>query len=47
LTILGVYLAKISDESLLKYGVQMLVVGMTTAFLCVMTSILLGGNIPV
>jgi len=47
LTLLGIYLAKISEESLLKYGVQMLVVGMLTAFLCVVTSILLGGQVPV
>ena len=44
LTILGAYLAKISDESMIKYGIQMLVVGMTTAFLCVVTTILLGGD---
>ena len=44
LTILGIYLAKISDESMIKYGIQMLVVGMVTAFLCVVTTILLGGN---
>jgi predicted membrane protein (TIGR00267 family) len=44
LTILGIYLAKISDESMIKYGIQMLVVGMTTAFLCVVTTTLLGGN---
>jgi predicted membrane protein (TIGR00267 family) len=44
LVILGVYLAKISDESMIKYGLQMLAVGIITAFLCVGTSILLGGN---
>jgi predicted membrane protein (TIGR00267 family) len=44
LTVLGIYLAKISDESMIKYGIQMLVVGMVTAFLCVVTTILLGGN---
>jgi len=44
---LGVYLAKISDESMIKYGIQMLLVGLVTAFLCVGTSILLGGHIPV
>lgn len=47
LTLLGIYLAKISDESLIKYGIQMLAVGMVTAFLCVLTSILLGGHVPV
>ena len=45
LTILGIYLAKISDESMVKYGMQMLVVGLLTAFLCIMTSVLLGGSI--
>ena len=47
LVLLGVYLAKISDESMIKYGIQMLVVGLITAFLCIATSILLGGQIPV
>jgi len=47
LTLLGVYLAKISDESMIKYGIQMLVVGIVTSCLCVMTSILLGGANPV
>ena len=47
LTILGIYLAKISDESMIRYGIQMLVVGMVTAFLCVMTSILLGGSVVI
>jgi len=46
LCLLGVYLAKISDESMIKYGILMLVVGLITAFLCVGTSILLGGHIP-
>ena len=45
LSLLGVYLAKISDESMIKYGVQMLLVGLITAFICVGTSILLGGHI--
>jgi predicted membrane protein (TIGR00267 family) len=47
LTILGMYLAKISDESMIKYGIQMLIVGIITAFLCVATSILLGGSVVV
>lgn len=47
LALLGVYLAKISDESLIKYGIQMLLVGTVTAFLCVGVTILLGGQIPV
>lgn len=45
LVLLGVYLARISDESMLKYGIQMLLVGFITAFICVGTSILLGGHI--
>ncbi len=45
LSLLGVYLAKISDESMIKYGIQMLLVGLITAFICVGTSILLGGQI--
>ena len=45
LSILGTYLAKISDESMIKYGAQMLLVGGVTAFLCILTSTLLGGSI--
>ena len=45
LSLLGVYLARISDESMIKYGIQMLIVGIITAFICVGTSILLGGHI--
>jgi predicted membrane protein (TIGR00267 family) len=47
LSSLGFYLGKISDESLIKYGILMLIVGLITAFLCVGTAILLGGHIPV
>ena len=47
LSSLGIYLAKISEESMLKYGIQMLLVGLLTAFICVGTSILLGGSVPV
>jgi predicted membrane protein (TIGR00267 family) len=47
LTSLGIYLAKISEESMMKYGIQMLLVGLLTAFICVGTSILLGGSVPV
>ena len=45
LILLGIYLAKISDESMIRYGIQMLIVGLVTAFLCIGTSILLGGHI--
>lgn len=44
LTVLGIYLARISDESMIKYGIQMLIVGLVTAFLCVLSSVLLGGS---
>ena len=47
LVLLGIYLAKISDESMIKYGIQMLIVGLITAGLCIGTSILLGGNLAV
>jgi predicted membrane protein (TIGR00267 family) len=47
LVLLGMFLAKISDESMIKYGIQMLFVGLITAFLTIGTSVLLGGNVPV
>ena len=47
LIILGVYLAKISDENMIKYGVEMLLVGILTSGLCIMTSLLLGGKTPI
>ena len=47
LLLLGIYLAKISDESMIKYGLQMLLVGFITAFLCFATSVLLGGSVVV
>jgi len=47
LVLLGGYLAKISDESVIKYGIQMLIVGLITAGLCIGTSILLGGTLAV
>lgn len=45
LLILGLYLAKISNESMIKYGLQMLFVGFITAILAFTTSLLLGGNV--
>ena len=45
LVLLGIYLARISDESMIKYGIQMLAVGSITAALCIITSILLGGTV--
>lgn len=47
LLFLGFYLAKISDESMIKYGIQMLLVGLITAFLCVGISIILSGHSPI
>jgi len=45
LSLLGAYLAKISDESMIRYGIQMLIVGCITAFLAVLASLLLGGTL--
>ncbi len=47
LSLLGMFLARISDESMIKYGILMLFVGLITAFICVGTSILLGGQIQI
>lgn len=44
---LGIYLAKISDESMIKYGIQMLLVGLITAALCIGVSILMGGSVTI
>lgn len=44
LFLLGIYLARVSDESMIRYGVQMLIVGGVTAFICVITAMLLGGS---
>jgi predicted membrane protein (TIGR00267 family) len=44
LFLLGIYLAKISDESMVRYGIQMLAVGLITAFICIVTAMLLGGS---
>ena len=45
LFLLGIYLARISDESMIKYGIQMLAIGCITAFLCIITSLLIGGSV--
>ncbi len=42
LLILGLYLAKISDQSLAKYGLRMLIVGLVTALMCAVVAIALG-----
>ena len=45
LFILGMYLAKISDDSIIRYGIQMLIVGGIAGFLCFVSAILLTGNL--
>ena len=42
---IGVYLAKVSEESLIVYGLQMLCIGGLTAILCILVSLALGGNV--
>ncbi|MCK4758208.1 MAG: VIT1/CCC1 transporter family protein [Thermoplasmata archaeon] len=42
LLVLGLYLAKISDQSLAKYGLRMLIVGLVTALMCALVAIALG-----
>lgn len=44
LFLMGVYLAKVSEENLIVYGLQMLCVGIITAFLCILVSLALGGS---
>ncbi|HEC81543.1 MAG TPA: hypothetical protein ENI42_03850 [Thermoplasmatales archaeon] len=41
---LGMYLARISEENMLFYGLQMLMVGLITAALAIVASIALGGG---
>ncbi|MFH0816242.1 MAG: VIT1/CCC1 transporter family protein [Methanobacteriota archaeon] len=41
---LGMYLAKISDESMAKYGARMLLVGVITAGLCIAIAMLFGAT---
>lgn len=45
LFILGMYLAKISDENVIWYGIKMLVIGCIAGTLCVITAILLTGSL--
>ena len=47
LSLLGVYLAKVTDENMMVHGVKMLMVGMATALLCTLMSIGLGGEVVV
>jgi predicted membrane protein (TIGR00267 family) len=44
LFLLGAYLAKISDEKMLKYGFQMLLVGVVTGVIIMITTTLTGGH---
>ena len=45
MTLLGIYLAKISKESKLKYGLQMIGIGILTALACILISMALGGGV--
>ena len=47
LALLGVYLAKVTEENMVMQGVKMLMVGMGTAILCTLVSIGLGGSVVV
>ncbi len=47
LAILGMYLARITEENMIMQGVKMLMVGMGTAILCTLVSIGLGGGVVV
>jgi len=47
LSLLGVYLAKVTEESMFWHGVKMLIVGVVTAILCVLVSIALGGEVVI
>jgi len=47
LAVLGVYLARVTHESMLRHGLKMLIVGIVTAILCVIVSVLLGGEVVV
>jgi predicted membrane protein (TIGR00267 family) len=44
LSMLGVYLARVTEESMLRHGLKMLIVGMITALLCSLVAIALGGT---
>ncbi len=45
LSSLGVYLARVTEESMLRHGLKMLVVGLVTALLCSLVAIALGGTV--
>lgn len=45
LSVLGMYLAKVTEENMLWHGLRMLAVGLITAILCVLVSVALGGEV--
>jgi len=45
LALLGVYLARVTKENMLRHGIKMLIVGIITAMLCVLVSLMLGGRV--
>jgi len=47
LSVLGVYLARVTKESMIRHGLKMLIVGIVTAILCVLVSVMLGGEVVV
>ena len=47
LSLLGVYLARVTEENMVLHGVKMLMVGMGTAILCTLVSLGLGGEVVV
>jgi predicted membrane protein (TIGR00267 family) len=47
LAALGMYLARVTEESMLWHGIKMLAVGLVTAILCVLVSVALGGEVIV
>lgn len=47
LAVLGMYLARVTDENMLWHGLKMLVVGIVTALLCVLVTWALGGEVVV
>lgn len=47
LSLLGVYLARVTRDNMLRHGLKMLIVGIVTAILCVLVSVMLGGEVVV
>ena len=45
LSLLGVYLARVTEESMMRHGLKMLIVGLVTALLCSLVAIGLGGTV--